>query len=65
MIEDDDDIQVYKKPWVGLTAAETRPIIHEAMVYYGYDPEHATLTSGAGFHLLAESIEQLLKEKNT
>jgi hypothetical protein len=65
MIEEDDDIQDYKRPWVGLTDEETRPIIHEAMVYYGYDPEHATLTSGAGFHLLAESIEQLLKEKNT
>jgi len=54
-----------QRKWVGLTDEETRPIIHKAMVYYGYDPEHATLTSGAGFHLLAESIEQLLKEKNT
>ena len=54
-----------KRKWVKLTDEETRPIVHEAMVYYGYDPEHAMLTSGAGFHLLAESIEQLLKEKNT
>jgi len=53
-----------QRQWIGLTDEETRPIIHKAMVYYGYDPEHATLTSGAGFHLLAESIEQLLKEKN-
>ena len=54
MIEDDDDIQDYKKPWVGLTDAE----IGDA--YVAWDD-----TDGASFADFARAIEKLLKEKNT
>jgi len=49
MIEDDDDIQVYKKPWVGLTDEEVHEICNS--YYYG-DRE------------LVKLIETKLKEKN-
>ena len=54
MIEDDDDIQDYKKPWVGLNDAE----IGDA--YVAWDD-----TDGASFADFARAIEKLLKEKNT
>jgi len=50
MIEEDDDIQVYKKPWVGLTDEELHEICNS--YYYG-DRE------------LVKLIEAKLKEKNT
>jgi hypothetical protein len=51
MTEDDDDIQDYKKPWVGLTDAERNALLY------------LTITHGAiGY---AKAIEQALKEKNT
>jgi hypothetical protein len=31
MTEDDDDIQDYKKPWVGLTAEEIYEIIEDSI----------------------------------
>ena len=48
--EEDDDIQDYKKPWVGLTDGERQTIInkHEGVVWE-----------------TAIAIEQTLKEKNT
>ena len=49
MIEDDDDIQDYKKPWVGLTAKEK----HE------FRYSHMTTAD------FIESIEAKLKDKNT
>jgi len=48
-LEDDDDIQDYKKPWVGLTLNEIALI-------------HADYPHPQGF---AQAIEAKLKEKNT
>ena len=53
-MDEDDDIQDYKKPWVGLNDAE----IGDA--YVAWDD-----TDGASFADFARAIEKLLKEKNT
>ena len=50
MIEDDDDIQEYKKPWVGLTDEEIETLIHR----FDGDP-----------HTLLDEVNARLKEKNT
>ena len=47
--EEDDDIQDYKKPWVGLTNEEQRKFLHDPM------PLAA----------LIETIETRLRQKNT
>jgi hypothetical protein len=52
------------RQWVGLTDEEIVELIKPAMRYYGYNPDHAVLTSGAGFVELADAIEAKLKEKN-
>jgi len=57
MIEEDDDIQVYKKPWVGLTDAE-RIELSEDIWGSELDYEHNKEID------FARAIEQLLKEKN-
>jgi len=49
VIEDDDDIQQYVRPWVGLTDEEISELIR------------ATHNTGS----FVRAIEQLLKEKNT
>ena len=49
MIEDDDDIQEYKKPWVGLTDEEIETLIHR----FDGDP-----------HTLLDEVNARLKEKN-
>jgi len=49
-VDDDDDIQDYKKPWVGLTDKE----VEELVVY----PMNPTAD-------LVRAIERKLKEKNT
>ena len=54
MIEEDDDIQDYKRPWVGLTDEE----IGDA--YVAWDD-----TDGASFADFARAVEQLLKAKNS
>ena len=51
MAEDDDDIQDYKKPWVGLTDDEVYKI--------AFDLE------GEHWRKIANAIEAKLKEKNT
>ena len=53
-----------KREFVGLTDEDFQPAVQKAMVYYGYKPEHSTLTSGAGFYALVRYIEAKLKEKN-
>jgi hypothetical protein len=50
--EDDDDIQAYVKPWVGLTN-EDKQQLHTAWVLEG------------GFEKLCDAIETILKGKNT
>lgn len=58
-------LPVAQREWVGLTEKDFQPAVQKAMVYYGYKPEHSTLTSGAGFYALVRAIEAKLKEKNT
>ena len=53
-----------QRTWVGLTDEDFQPMVKKAMVYYGYKPEHSTLTSGAGFYVLVRAIEAKLKQKN-
>ena len=48
-VAEDDDIQDYKKPWVGLTNEEQRKFLHDPM------PLAA----------LIETIETRLRQKNT
>ena len=54
MDEEDDDIQDYKRPWVGLTDAEIDK------TYWRREP----FRRPTQFEF-ARDIEQLLKEKNT
>jgi hypothetical protein len=49
-VEDDDDIQDYKKPWVGLTDDEREQIINA--------------NTATGLWHMAKDIERKLKEKN-
>ena len=49
--EDDDDIQEYKKPWVGLTDEEIKDIVRNMP----YEPDQDDI----------RAIEAKLKEKNT
>ena len=50
-VEDDDDIQDYKKPWVGLTDEEIKDIVRNMP----YEPDQDDI----------RAIEAKLKEKNT
>ena len=40
-----------------LTDEQLKPLIQKAMMYYGHNPEHWTVTAGAGFCILARAIE--------
>ena len=50
---EDDDIQEYKKPWVGLTVEEILDVFDRQLVY------------GSKWLEFARAIEAKLKEKNT
>ena len=53
---EDDDTQVYKKPWVGLTDAEVSKLIDQEIGFNSsWGPEES----------FARAIEAKLKEKNT
>ena len=55
-VEDDDDTQVYKKPWVGLTRDEQG---------FVYDSLHNATSRKDSFWVdFANAIEQALKAKN-
>ena len=54
MVDDDDDIQDYKKPWVGLTDEEILKFQDIVPNTLGYDLIE-----------FAKAIEQALKERNT
>lgn len=56
-VEDDDDIQDYRRPWVGLTDEEV-----VALKMVGRDLEFVSMTALRRF---ARDIAQTLKEKNT
>jgi hypothetical protein len=55
-VDDDDDIQVYKRPWVGLTDAEAMQI-WEGIIKYA--PGEMRVKD------FAQAVEAKLKEKNT
>jgi hypothetical protein len=57
MIEDDDDIQVYKKPWVGLTDEERNDCLVQA------DPCECLADPEA--HQLMVEVEAKLRSKNS
>ena len=58
-IEEDDDIQDYKKPWVGLTDEESDSLFVEAQ-------RRMTGTSSREcIHIFRQLVEAKLKEKNT
>ena len=40
-----------------LTDEQLKPLIQKAMMYYGHNHEHWTVTAGAGFCILARAIE--------
>jgi hypothetical protein len=50
---DDDDIQDYVRPWVGLTDKELKPLCDEWRIIYG-----------GHVNEFARAIEAKLKEKN-
>jgi rubrerythrin len=50
---EDDDIQEYKKPWVGLTEQEQGAIMENLNAY------------GKNLYEFARAVEAKLKEKNT
>jgi hypothetical protein len=54
-IEEDDDIQDYKKPWVGLTDEDVFAVIKKLQDMYHRPP----------IEIFARGIEQLLKDKNS
>ena len=54
---DDDDIQVYKKPWVDLTKEEKQKCVNES-VY------HTAWSSDIDIQMLIENVIAMLKEKN-
>lgn len=56
MIEEDDDIQDYKRPWVGLTRDEQNFI---------YKSLHNVTREDSFWVDFANAIERALKEKNT
>jgi len=53
--DEDDDIQVYQRPWVGLTEQELES------AYWGY----MEIATQNGFEKIVKAIEAKLKEKNT
>lgn len=53
-VEDDDDIQDYKKPWVGLTPEERKETLQSVNTGFVVDAS-----------VVALAIEAKLKEKNT
>jgi len=55
-VDDDDDIQVYKRSWVGLTDAEAMQIWEEIIKYA---PGEMRVKD------FAQAVEAKLKEKNT
>jgi hypothetical protein len=55
--EDDDDIQEYKKPWVGLT-------VEEVEGYWDWEDFQCGCGKGTLFEMV-RNIEAKLKEKNT
>jgi hypothetical protein len=54
---DDDDIQVYKKPWVDLTKEEKQECVNQSIY-------HTAWSSDIDIQMLIENVIAMLKEKN-
>ena len=54
---DDDDIQVYQKPWVDLTKEEKQECVNKS-VY------HTAWSSDIDLNTLIDAVGAMLKEKN-
>jgi hypothetical protein len=54
---DDDDIQVYKKPWVDLTKEEKQECVNQSIY-------HTAWSSDVDLDTLINLIQQKLKDKN-
>ena len=59
ILEEDDDIQDYKKPWVGLTEEESDNLFVEAQ------RRMTGSSSRECIHIFRQLVETKLKEKNT
>ena len=59
MAEEDDDTQVYKKPWVDLTETQIQNI------YYKVVDEHRGAPMPWGQVVFAQAVQAALKELNT
>ena len=57
-IEEDDDIQDYKKPWVDLTETQIQNIYYEVVA------EHRGAPMPWGQVVFAKAVQAALKEKN-
>ena len=57
-IEEDDDIQDYKKPWVGLTEEESDNLFVEAQ------RQMTGSSSRECIHIFRQLVETKLREKN-
>jgi hypothetical protein len=55
---DDDDIQVYQKPWVDLTKDEKQECVNKSMYYTAW-------SSDVELDTLIDVVTKLLKDKNT
>ena len=55
---DDDDIQVYQKPWVDLTKDEKQECVNKSMYYTAW-------SSDVDLDTLIDVVTKLLKDKNT
>ena len=58
-IEEDDDIQVYKKPWVDLSDSQLEAIYYEVVA------EHRGAPMPWGQVVFAQAVQAALKELNT
>jgi len=59
IVEEDDDIQDYKKPWVDLTDTQIQNI------YYKIVDEHRGVPTPHGQVLFGRAVQARLKELNT
>lgn len=58
-IEEDDDTQVYKKPWVNLSDSQLENIYYEVVA------EHRGAPMPWGQVVFAKAVQAMLKELNT
>ena len=55
---DDDDIQVYQKPWVDLTKEEKQECVNQSIYYTAW-------SSDVDLDTLIDAVGAMLKEKNS